>query len=239
MRFLTRLKAWFADSEATRHGARPPNDGSTADGDYPFSLYDISWLAVKTSEAEGIIDVLGLSDPEPVTWRQGISAVCGDYWDSDAPLDAVLSRVYITPVVEGWRLAIGGWVGEGGWVSEGGVRGFDGVAEYCRTLSKRYGEAHAFTSQGRMGWYSWVLARDGDVYRRYFLNTKREIDEGSPTPAEQSDAGSSGENSVMAIAGECSVDPRAFSRDTPFESEGLLAITAWGCANGVPERPLE
>jgi len=78
----------------------------------PISFFDLSWLAVRAAPLEAAITALDLSDPVPVTWRQGMKAVCGDYWDLEAPLQAFLSRVFITPEVSGWRLVVGGWLGD-------------------------------------------------------------------------------------------------------------------------------
>ena len=80
--------------------------------DFPIAFFDLSWLAVKSAPPEVILEVLDLSDPRPVTWRQGINATFGDYWDFSGSLLVCLSRIFITPEVGGWRFAIGGWLGD-------------------------------------------------------------------------------------------------------------------------------
>ncbi|WP_020474960.1 hypothetical protein [Zavarzinella formosa] len=208
----------------------------------PIGFYDLSWLAVRGASPQAIIDALELSDPTSATWRQGINATAGDFWDFDARPDSFLSRVFITPEVGGWRLAVGGWLG--------GVNrdqpGSD-VAEYCRRLSREFGETHAFTTQGRMDWYGWCLARNGVVCRHFLWADRLLLDEGFSTPAEEEarKAGSDGrvsrfpsEKVVMAIAGECSINP-IHLESMRSAGAGCLAVTAWGRRHGVPTRSLD
>lgn len=210
-------------------------------GESPIEFYDMSWLAVHgDATAEDIIAALGLSDPMPVTWRQGLNAVRGDFWDFDAPPEAYLSRVFITPVVAGWRLAIGGWVG-----GHDQQRPGRDVAGYCQQLSRAFGAANAFTSQGRMDWYGWCLARSGVVYRHFLWQEATIEDSGTPTPAEV--ASRTGchkpdwrpdEELVMAIAGETSISPLGMGT-LASTGMGCLARTDWGRKNGVPARSLD
>jgi len=203
--------------------------------DEPFPFYDMSWLAAAHASPQLIMEVLDLSDPVVVTWKQGLAAVCGDYWDFDADIDAHLSRVYITPSIRGWRLAVGGWVGKS---DESGQEGFETVVGYCQRLSALCGEANAFTSQNRMGWYSWVLARSGKPYRKFLADRHHEVDQGGPVPAELRPADFL-EDTVMWIAEDTSICLRTLDANTECDGEGLLAITAWGRQNGVPKRRLE
>jgi hypothetical protein len=210
--------------------------------DSPIAFFDLSWLAVRAAPSEAILAALDLSDPIPATWRQGINAAAGDFWDFAAPLDAFLSRVFITPEVAGWRLAIGGWLGG----TDREQPGRD-VADYCRRLSQEFGEAHAFTTQGRMDWYSWCLARAGAVYRHFLWVDSPLVDDGPPTPAElrarEEDSRSPlgrhpSESVVMAVAGECSINPLELESMRSTGS-GCIAVTAWGRQNGVRSRSLD
>jgi hypothetical protein len=208
--------------------------------DCPIAFFDLSWLAVRAAPPEAILAALDLSAPAPVTWRRGLNAVCGDFWDFKAPSQAFLSRVFITPEVSGWRLAIGGWLG-GADQEHPGVE----VADYCRRLSAKFGDAHAFTTQGRMDWYCWCLARGGVVYRQFFWADSPLVDAGAPTRVEaRSRDEASGrprawcpsEGLVMAIAGECSIDPSRLG-SMRSAGPGYLAVSAWGREHGVPSRP--
>lgn len=209
--------------------------------DSPIEFFDLSWLAVRPMAPEVIIAALDLSDPYPATWRQGINATAGDFWDFDAPDLAHLSRVFITPEVAGWQLVVGGWLGGSDLEDPG-----RDVAGYCRKLSSQSGEAHAFTTQGRMDWYSWCLARSGTIQRHFLWAECPLIDEGTPTAVEleyrHGADGSLGwqpdESAVMAIANECSVGPDQLGL-LQSTGTGLLVTTAWGRKHGVPSRNLD
>ena len=215
--------------------------------DHPLPFEDMSWLAVKNPQPDKLMETLDLSDPMEVTWAQGLSAVCGDYWDFEAHIDAHLSRVFITPEVNGWRLVVGGWFGVN---DQGGEDRLRHAAEACRRLSSVYGTCHAFTTQGRMDIYSWILARDGEIYRDFVWDGGLVTDLGQPLKAEvesrneweaedEDDEWQPFESDVMSVAAETGLDPSCFGPETAAVGQGLLAITKWGRENEVPSRPLD
>jgi hypothetical protein len=220
--------------------------------DHPIALDDISWLAVKGGHPEALLRLLALTDPAPATWQRGLNAVGGDYFDGP-PAWAELSRVFITPAVRGWRLIIGGWVAAGPMrrAPDDHRNSWRRVAGYCRRLSREFGQAHAFTDQGRMDWFSWILARDGRVYRQMvFEDDEFLTDRGKPTtieaqlragfvPDEVLEQGAPDSGAVAAIAGEVSVNPREFGEGTKSGGQGLLAVTPRGRKYGVPQRNIE
>ncbi len=175
-------------------------------------FFDASWIATKAPTIDELAKLLNLTDTVSASWREGLEAVLGDYWHG--PEDAQWSRVYLTPRLGSWRLAVGGWFGFR--EKKGGKDGFRPVARLCRKLSKRFGQAHAFTSQGRMDLYAWILAHDGQVTRELVSDGKVMTDRGTPLPIEvrlkkawikqlDEDAGELpldwiGEEAVMAIA---------------------------------------
>jgi hypothetical protein len=205
--------------------------------DHPQSFYDISWLAVKNGDPEEVMKILQLSNPQPSTWSMGLEAVLGDFWDFDEQSDVQFSRVFVTPKVNGWLLVIGGFlVGAG----EEGVKE---IAGYCERLSEVYGEACAFTSQGRMDLYSWVIAKDGKIKRMFEWDGDVSVDEGEPTPVERElresdDDWAPSEVDVMTIAGEVSIDPGRLGPDMTVEGAGFLVTTASGRLHGIPQRQL-
>lgn len=205
--------------------------------DQPQSFYDMSWIAVKDGNAEDVMKILNLSDPVLATWSRGLEAVCGDFWDFDEQSDCQFSRVFVAPKTEGWLLVIGGWL------VGAGEEGLQEIAEYCRQLSAKYGEAHAFTTQGRMDLYSWVLARNGEIVRMFEWDGDLSIDEGVPSPVEfelreSEEEWAPSEVDVMTIAGESSIDPGQFGPDTKTEGTGFLATTSSGRLHGLPTREL-
>jgi hypothetical protein len=210
--------------------------------DSPIAFFDLSWLAIRAAPPERIIAALDLSSPTPTSWRQGINAAVGDFWDFDAPPAAFLSRVFVTPEVAGWRLAVGGWFGG----TDRERPGRD-VSDSCRQLSGLFGEAHAFTSQGRMDWYSWCLARAGTIDRHFLWAESLLMDDGCPTPAELQVRHEDSrrpirwrpdEGVVMAVARESSICPLELE-SMQTSGSGYIAVTAWGRQRGVPSRSLD
>jgi hypothetical protein len=196
----------------------------------PIGLWDVSWLVVPETNPGDLLAALDLSEPTPVTWRQGLAAVCGDYWDFDEDLGVHLSRVFLPPPIRGWQLVIGGWFGG----QEGDER-LDEVAQICRSLSGRFDRAYAFTTQGRMEFFAWTLAENGTVWRHFVWDGEVVVDSGAPVAAEQAEPS---ETLVAAIAGELSLNPFDLGVTDQETALGLLATTAWGREHGVPSRSL-
>jgi hypothetical protein len=213
-------------------------------GDHSETIHDVSWLAIPTLPPVDLFADLELSDAVQVTWRQGIAAVCGDYWDFEAEPAAYRSRVFLPPPIRGWQLVTGGWFGG----HEGDER-LESIAHLCCDLSRRYGHAYAFTTQGRMDFYAWTLAHEGSLARHFVWDSGIVADIGSPVPAERSRVPTSTpigsapreptEALVMAIAAEWSVSPLALAETDWGNAKGMLATTAWGRQYGIPTRPLE
>ena len=214
-----------------------------------FQFEDISWLAVKKGDPARIVELLSLSGPVEASWNEGLSAVYDDYFN---PKGDQMSRVYITPLVQGWRLVLGGWFGASSEDHlEGGQRSYRKIAAECRKLSTVFGQAGAFTLQWRMVWFSWILARDGRVYRQVVFEDGQFLtNRGRPTrvearlrsefePEEALEKWAPDVGVVPAIAGEVSVDLWKLGKDARSVGQGFLAVTPWGQKHGIPERDLD
>jgi hypothetical protein len=212
----------------------------------PEALDDASWIAVKGGTVEAIVKALDLSDPKPAAWTQGMDVVGGNHDDCPAEWGE-LAGVYITPLVRGWRLVVGHYVGAAPLVRpEDDLRtGWRKVAGWCRRLSREFGEAHAFTDQAQMDWYSWILARDGTVIRQVvFEDGEFRSDRGRPAgvearlvarfrPNEISSRWQPDVGDVPRIAGECSINPWRIGPRTLLVGPGFVALTPWGRRQGV------
>lgn len=221
----------------------------------PVDIADIGWLALQNCTPETIIKTLSLERPQIVSWKRGLNAVYGDYWDNENLKNAHLSRVYITPVVRGWRFVIGAYVSLGTCLEfdetpdECQQDNLELLTSVCRELSKTCGAAHAFVTQMRMDWYGWLVCKNGEMLRRFVYDAAVKADEGAWLSAEVVSRGEIsdelweeevfGEDIVMEIAGEVSVNLRGLTG--PFESDGqgYLAVTPLGVKNGVPSRSLD
>jgi hypothetical protein len=209
--------------------------------DVPDGIEDASWLAVRGGTVEVIVKVLGLFDPKPATWSKG-KEVAGGY-HKDCPHEwGEFAGVFITPLVRGWRIVVGQYVGAAPLVhSENDLRtGWRRVGGWCRRLSRDFTEAHAFTDQAQMDWYSWILARGGSILRQVvFEDGKFLINHGRPQGVEarliarfqpdelrsrwQPDVGD-----VPRIAGEWSINPWRIGPRTRMSGQGYVAVTPLG-----------
>jgi hypothetical protein len=142
--------------------------------------------------------------------------------------------------VRGWRLVLGGWLG---WSEPPDRRRIHG---YCRSLSKIYGQAHAFTAQDRMDWYSWVLSKDGVIFREFCWAGGINVDKGEIFPGEIKARAAADPalgwdptgSDVIKIAADWSVTPERFGPKMRCSGKGCLAVTPWGWQHGIPKRPI-
>ena len=254
---------------------------SEQDINVPIDLYDNGWLVVKGADPEELVEEIGLFQPKQVTMQQGFNAVVVDFWDYEFASDngfAHNSRVFITPQIDGWCFVIGGWVSLGadlrimsfseqrkyeanGFDSHGHRKGYvplsnvEAIKNLCVKLSRKYGQAHAFVTQGRMDWYGWLLSNSGNIDRCFVWSGRVDVDEGSWSPTEARlrielldepdepwEEQVFGEDVIMEIARENSVSPKDWHsgnilRINP-KDKGILAITEYGLKSGVPTRSL-
>ncbi|MEU8005616.1 hypothetical protein AB0B66_31035 [Catellatospora sp. NPDC049111] len=138
-----------------------------------------TWLAIRTTDQAAVLAALDLSDPEPVTMRQGEAA-----WNRDHHSRTLASgdhrshgRVYVSPVIDGWTLVFGtspdlahtdpddrrAWAGR--------------VQALCARLSARFGAAHLYGMSCGDSWTMWCLAEDGTVRRYYEVETGERLGE--------------------------------------------------------------
>ncbi|GAB4054274.1 hypothetical protein [Catellatospora paridis] len=219
-----------------------------------------TWLAISTDDQAAVLTGLDLSDPVPVTMRQGESAWNRDHhsWDRDDHRRP--ARVYVTPVLDGWTLVFGDVPGsahlaEGSWARR--------AQALCARLSARFGAAHLYGMSCGDPWTMWCLAEGGEVQRYYETGTGERIgshpaedgyrlpDEDEDLPPEAFDGIDPADaDAVMArraelyeryalpevcyatdIAALTSVDPSTFGTHTRVSGQGVLALTALGRAH--------
>jgi len=139
-----------------------PGSAATADPPRAFTTCWLHWIAVPTGDQAGVMEVLGLTEPEPVGFARAEEFVD---LDSHHDLPAVDSqgrvRVYVSPELDGWTFVIGRWC------SPADPERTEDVARLCSALSARYGHAHAFYYGAQGDGSAWLITENGTVLRRY------------------------------------------------------------------------
>ncbi|WP_424215877.1 hypothetical protein ACN20G_27385 (plasmid) [Streptomyces sp. BI20] len=200
----------------------------------PSSDLSVWWLAVPGASYEGVFEALGLHHRRPVTSAAGVEAagrsVEVPVSDGDGAVETV-SRVFVTPELDGWRLVFGSFdqlVGED----------WDDMVEVVEEVSRHCGQAQLYFVDDAGGSDLWFVAREGSVIRRYAAESDPEW-EGDPLPGEtlavdapdfdpeeddpEPNAGTAG---ARAACGLLSVDPDLVGSGTATRGHGWLALTS-------------
>lgn len=211
------------------------------------------WLAVPSGDQAGIMRALGLTDPRPVTFALGNDIVDSDGHGCGTDDHTGYERVFVTPELDGWTLVLGAWCDPCGEERSGDV------LRLCAELSARYGGAQAYYYGGQGDGSAWLVAEHGTVVRRY-CETGEGEDElltlGAPLPYERTcraelglspdwDAARESRDDedewrwaahdlAPAVARSFGVSPLDISADTPSRGTGVVALTPYGVARGVP-----
>ncbi|MEV4560178.1 HEAT repeat domain-containing protein [Kitasatospora sp. NPDC049285] len=214
----------------------------------------LSWLAVRTGDQAGLMDLLDLSAPRPVPFAAGVFAAdCDSHGGLDeAPLDQ-FRRVFVTPELAGWTLVVGAWSDP---VDSDRA---DEVLDVCARLSVRYGHAQAYWHSYQNDGSAVLVAERGTVLRRFAYvpgEDTEDLELGGPLPYEHRRRAELGlpaltpgrvdteeEHDLWTdelidlapnLAAELSLNPRRVNAGTPSRGTGVLALTAYGRTLGSP-----
>ncbi len=217
----------------------------------PVSTCWNHWIAIPTGDQAGVMEVLGLSSPRPITFTEAQEVI-----DTDAHGDLDdrrhLSRVFVTPEVDGWTLVIGAWCDPCDSERQ------EDVLRLCEALSARYGRAQAYYYGAQGDGSAWLVAEHGSVVRRYAATG--ELDDalltlGEPLPQERarrSELGLPADGDLQAasseqieewtwaafhlapeIAAAYGVSPFTLTRETEVRGTGVLALTPDAASHGI------
>jgi hypothetical protein len=221
-----------------RHEASPKNvETGTVDVDRDYSVavrtgpvgfgYKIAWLAIRTEDTKAAAEALRLTNAHAVSWAEGIDAAYGAQ-QGQAP-------VFLTPVVDGWTLAV---LGRGELFEDDGA---GGGALDLSSLSNRFGEVQKFATHRVVEYQEWQRWVNGSPVRRYcWIGESGEIrfDEGEPVSAEGNLLRAmdldgdwdpfdfADEETVMAVAAEWSINPTTLDDRDNLSPLGLLGTLA-------------
>ena len=114
----------------------------------------MAWVAVRTRDTARLINVLGLDAVRSVGWSKGIAAVYDDR--------AGLTRVFITPPVDGWSFVVGL-----GLPLPMGNAYVDKASGLVERLSDAFGSVAFFVSCPGLDFFGWARADEGRLLRGF------------------------------------------------------------------------
>ena len=171
----------------------------------------MGWLAAKCEDPCRLMEVLGLRDPKPANWTTGLAHA------------GYQGRVFVSPALDGYVLAVGLWAED-----------LEDVPGRTERLVDSFPEVLLFGTHRISDYHYWTKYVDGKVVRNYNCQDAGVVwDEGDLTPEElalgferfpRADRESGwfpGEEDVLDIAAAWGVDPR-FQRKTYPPSVGWV-----------------
>jgi hypothetical protein len=121
------------------------------------------WLAIRSRNLAAVQSVLGLNNPKPCSWIDGLA---GD------------EKLFIAPPVNGWILVLGSGLPD---PSED----VDACFRFVREVSRKLGQVQFFSASRILHHHSWVKADGGRVLRAYAWAGKTIWQQGARTSAEK------------------------------------------------------
>lgn len=122
-----------------------------------------SWLAIKSRNLFAVQSALGLHNPKPCSWLQGLAGE---------------EKLFIAPPVKGWILVIGSGLPEPS-------DDVDVCFRFLLDLSRKVGQLQFFSVSRVLHYHAWVKADGGRIVRAYAWAGKTIWQQGSRTPAEK------------------------------------------------------
>jgi hypothetical protein len=120
------------------------------------------WLAIKSRSPSTVQVALGLHNPKPCSWTQGLAGE---------------EKLFIAPPVKGWVLVIGSGLPD---PSED----IDVCFRFLLHLSRRLGQVQFFTASRVLHHHAWVMADSGRIVRAYAWAGRTLWNQGARTAGE-------------------------------------------------------
>lgn len=128
-----------------------------------FSRRPGCWLAVKTKEPGAVRQALGLMNPKPCPFSEGLEGE---------------QRVFISPAVKGWVLVTGSDLPEPS-------DDVDACFRFIVEMSKKLGHIQFYSANPILQHHAWIRAERGRVLRAYAWAGHTLWQQGNPTSAER------------------------------------------------------
>jgi hypothetical protein len=158
--------------------------------------YKCAWIAVRTTDMGAVIDTLGLREPHPCSWADGISQA----YKSDS------GHVFVTPSLRGYVLCVSCSLPE----FPTGVRP-DEITPILERLAKRFDDVQYYFTYRVVDAHAWARFMDGKRIRAFAVaDGERSWDIGPRTEAEAKlnlEEPFPTESEVMKVAGQWSINP--------------------------------
>lgn len=183
--------------------------------------YKMSWLAIRSSTPEHVVQALDIEEATPSSWEDGIAKVYSSSSMAEHP-------VFVTPELNGWVLAA-----SPAFFDEASDADPERLVGFVSQAAQRLGtEVQLFVTHRVVEGHAWARADPNSIARAYFyLGEVGEclLDEGTKTPFEGTlaclgpDAAEPpDEATVMSVAGAWSLDPTTLDVRFPDVPDGLL-----------------
>ena len=160
----------FVNLHARRRGLDQPQNLDSESGALPVSFLPhmllcrpCCWLAIKSRSLHAVQSALGLLNPKPCSFLEGMSG--GE-------------KLFIAPPVNGWILVLGAGLPQ---PSED----VDACFRFVLNLSRKLGEVQFFSASRVVRDHAWVRAYRGRVVRAYAWAGKTLWKQGRRTAAEK------------------------------------------------------
>lgn len=126
-----------------------PAYDTTPDLPQPFG-YKLGWLCIKGKTPEEIISILGLKNAQAANWESGLDAVYED----------MFSKVFVSPVINGYVLAVG-------YVPFGVMKSVEQELKALDKIAAQVDEMTCFTTQRTVDIHVWAKYVAGKLIRGY------------------------------------------------------------------------
>lgn len=121
-----------------------------------------AWLAIRSRSIEAVQSALGLGNPQPCTWIEGLSGE---------------RHLFIAPPVRGWIIVVGSNLPDP-------AEDVDACFRFLTGLSRKLGHVQFFSASRVLGQHAWARLENGRVVRAYAWADRTLWDQGVKTPAE-------------------------------------------------------
>lgn len=196
------------DNDFVFTDARPPVIiDATPDEPVAFG-YKISWLAIRSTDANHVARMVGLTDLQPANWETGLEAAIRGEW------------IFVSPAIEGWVFVAGSDMP--GPTAEESLVDWD---RWMNAIAAEFSEVHYFGSKRDLGYCAWARFVDGRELRAFSCTVETiHVDRGTTASVERrwsanESKGDSrpGDEDVLRVAAEWGFNPMTLEdRDYPL-----------------------